>query len=115
MKVKYLKGDNQQYNPIYDIVMPVNTEIEDLPNVIQDSIKVLGELEIRHTEDLSDKNDDWSLTIKEQIQEMGASLRRSCYISGTWPPGLSYTFPPFSELDELKHNKDKSNTESDIK
>lgn len=111
MKVKYLRGDNQQYNPFYDIVMPEDKEVGDLPTHIKDSINVLGELEIRHTEDLSNKNDKWSLKIKEQIQKTGACLRKfGCNLKE-----LGYTFPPFSELDELKHNKDKSDTESDIK
>jgi len=101
MRVKYLRGDNKKYNPIYNVVIPEDTEIEDLPTIIQDSIKVLGELEILHAEDLSNKNDYCSSTIKKQIQENGASLKKF----GWNLKETGWTFPPFSELDKLNRKK----------
>ena len=96
MKVKYLRGENKQCT-LYNVVMPEDKEIEDLPTHIQESINVLGELETFHTEDLSNKNDYCSSTIKKQIQENGASL-----IKFGWNlKETGWTFPPFSELNDL--------------
>jgi len=101
MKVKFLRGDKQQYSR-YSIIIPEDKEIEDLPNHIQDSINLLGELRTFYTKDLSNENDDWSLTMKRQIQETGASLSKIGY--NRWPSGIYYTFPPFSKLNEVEHN-----------
>jgi len=108
MRVKFLRGDNQQYT-LYNVVMPEDTEIEDLPTHIQDSINVLGELGTFDTKDLSNENDEWSLKMKEQIQEMGACLMKFNLVHSnsripTWPKGINYTFPPFSELNEAQLN-----------
>ena len=66
MRVKFLRGNNQQYQR-YSVVIPEDREIEDLPTHIQGSISLLGELRTFHTKDLSDENDEWSLTMKTQI------------------------------------------------
>ena len=112
MKVKVLSG---KYNPLYNILMPEGTETEDLPDHIQDSINVLGELRPFHTKDLSNENDEWFLEAKMQIKENGASVPKFNVVPSnpcipTWPIGFNYTVVPFSELDELKRNKDQSNT-----
>ena len=62
MRVKYLKGDKGKKYGLYSVVIPEDKEIEHLPIYIQESIKVLGELKIDHTEDLSNKDDLWSLS-----------------------------------------------------
>ena len=100
MRVKYLRGDNKQCT-LYNVVIPENKEIEDLPTHIQESINILGELEIFLTEDLSNKNDYYSSTIKMQIQENGASLRK--FVWNLKETG--WTFAPFSEFDKLNRKK----------
>ena len=100
MRVKFLKHDNKRYAQ-YEVIMPEDREIEDLPTSIQNSIRILGPLEKYQTKDLSNENDDWSLTIKRQIKVAGASLRKTDISHST---GISDTFPPFSVLDEVQHN-----------
>lgn len=94
MKVKYLQGDR---SAIYAVVLPEDKEITDLVQLIQDYIANLGKLKQIHAEDLSNKTDKMSSKICEEIRNMGASLRKT----NITPHGIQYTFPPFSELDQI--------------
>jgi len=94
MKVKYLQGDK---SAIYTVVLPEDKDKTDLIPLIQEYIKNLGQLKPIHSEDLSNKTDKMSSAICEQIRDMGASLRKT----NITPHGIQYTFPPFSELDQI--------------
>lgn len=115
MKVKLLRGDIKEYG-MYEILLQENKEVTDLPSHIQDAVSTLGELEHYLTKDIEElkgisNNKEWL----NRFEKDGAILKKINIKFGPSPCvyEMPFTFPPFSELDGIQHNKNMSDTEND--
>ena len=107
MRVRLINGSNNIY-ALYSILIQENKAIIDLPHPIQNYINMLGNLKEYDRKDLEyfkslTTDLGWS-QLQKQIRETGACLMKMNIKSTppAPPTGIYYTFPPFSELDDIQ-------------